>query len=94
MDDEQLVEAAKAGSRAADALETMGSALDALEKQYFEAFKASDHRDTLGRENLFKSAQIVGFVRKHLFSQVSNGKLSERELTDIKRYGRKRFGIV
>jgi hypothetical protein len=93
-DEQKLHEDLSAGQRAADALETMGSALDALERQYFEAWKVTDFRDTAGRENLFRAAQIAGAVRKHLISQASNGKLAERELADLKRYGKRRFGIV
>jgi hypothetical protein len=92
--EQKLHEDLSAGQRAADALETLGASLDALERQYFEGFKTSDFRDTHGRENLFKSAQIVGFVRKHLISQVSNGKLAERELNEIRKFGKRRFGIV
>lgn len=93
-DEQKLAADLTAGTRAADALETMGGALDALEAKYFEAWKASDMRDAVGRENLFKAAQIVGHVRRHLKDQVSNGKLAQRQLEDLKKYGKKLFGVV
>lgn len=83
------------GVRAAAALEEFGTALDALERDYTEAWKVTGLRDADGRERLWQAIQIVGKVRTHVRKLVDNGKLAEREIEDIKKLGGKKFlGLV
>lgn len=94
--DTKLHEAAAAGHRAASALEVVGEAFAALEAEYTAAWKNTAARDQDARERLFLATQIAGKVRAHLKRMVDDGRLAERELNEISRYGerRKLLGLV
>jgi Ribonuclease G/E len=67
---------------------------DTLRSDYLKAWEATSARDTDARERLWQAVQIVGKVRTHLNSVVSNGKLAQREIDDAAGKKPKRFGIV
>jgi hypothetical protein len=95
-DEQKLHEDISAGTRAADALETMGSALDALEAEYVAGWRNTAARDTDARERLWQAVQIVGKVRTHLSKVAADGKLAEREVNEIRKFGERRkfLGVV
>ncbi len=75
-------EAIARGHRA-DALLTdplMVEAFDKLEKAYFEGWKASDLRDTEGRERLFLAVGQLNRIRDHLKAVASSGKVEQATL--------------
>lgn len=74
----------------------LAQAFDGLEADYLKAWRETGARDTDARERLWQAIQIVGKVRTHLKSAVSDGKLARRELDDIARNGERRkiFGVV
>jgi hypothetical protein len=92
----KLHEAASHGHRAAHALEVVGEALSDLEGEYIKAWRSTPARDTDARERLWQAVQIVGKVEAHIKRMVDDGKIAERELNEIARFGERRkiFGVV
>ena len=67
----------------ADALlrsETLQAAFKLLEADYIKAWAATEPAETAARENLWRAVQILGDVRRHLHSAVSDGKIAQTEL--------------
>jgi hypothetical protein len=98
MDEAKLGEAAAKAMRAQDLLdsELLSEAFKGLEDSYTSAWRATGIDDVAAREKLFLAINIVGKVRDHLTSIVTNGKLAQAELKELSRTAerRKRFGIV
>jgi hypothetical protein len=96
MSEAKLREDAAKAVRAQHALDTVSGSLAALKAEYIKAWEASSARDTEGRERLWQAVQIVGKVESHLTQMVENGKLAERELNEISRFGdrKKILGLV
>jgi hypothetical protein len=98
MNEAQLGEAAAKALRAQDLLdnELLSEAFKELEDSYASAWRATGIEDVAAREKLFIAINIVGKVRDHLTSIVTNGKLAQAELKELARTAerRKRFGIV
>ena len=98
MDEIKLGEAAAKAVRAQDLLdsELLSEAFKGLEDSYTEAWRATGIEDVAAREKLFLAVNIVGKVRDHLTSVVTNGKLAQAELKELARTAerRKRFGIL
>jgi hypothetical protein len=94
----KLGEAAAKAQRAQDLLdnELLAEAFEGLEDSYATAWRATTIDDVSGREKLFLATNIVGKVRDHLTSIVTNGKLAQAELKELAQTAerRKRFGIV
>lgn len=95
-DEAKLREAAARAVSAQHALDTVGGALATLKAEYLKAWEATAARDTDARERLFLAVQITGKVDSHLRGIVANGKLAERELAEISRFGdrKKLLGLV
>jgi hypothetical protein len=76
--------------------EMLSEAFETLEKSYMSAWRGTAIDDVAGREKLFLAINIVGKVRDHLASIISNGKLAQAELTELAQVAerRKRFGIL
>ena len=67
----------------ADALlrsETLQGAFKLLEADYIKAWAATEPAETEARENLWRAVQVLGDVRRHLHSAVSDGKIAQTEL--------------
>jgi hypothetical protein len=98
MNETQLGAAAANAQRAQDLLdnELLNEAFKGLEESYTAAWRASGIDDVAAREKLFLAINIVGKVRDHLTSIVTNGKLAQAELKELARTAerRKRFGVV
>ena len=98
MDEIKLGEAAAKAMRAQDLLdnELLSEAFKGLEDSYTSAWRATGIEDVATREKLFLAINIVGKVRDHLMSVLTNGKLAQAELKELARTAerRKRFGIV
>jgi hypothetical protein len=98
MDEIKLGEAAAKAMRAQDLLgnELLSEAFKGLEDSYTSAWRATGIEDVATREKLFLAINIVGKVRDHLMSVLTNGKLAQAELNELARTAerRKRFGIV
>ena len=98
MNEPQLGEAAAKALRAQDLLdnELLSEAFKGLEDSYTSAWRATGIEDVAAREKLFLAINIVGKVRDHLTSIVTNGRLAQAELKELARTAerRKRFGIV
>lgn len=81
-------ELSKATARAARAQALLGNellqeAFDGLEQSYTLAWRSTNIDDVSAREKLFLAINIVGKVRDHLNTVVSNGKLAASELKQI-----------
>ena len=74
----------------------LSGAFDKLEAEYLAAWKATKYNDTDGRERLWQSIQIVGKVRTHLQSAVTDGKLAQAEVDHLRTMGERKkiFGVV
>lgn len=84
-----------AGTRAKETLDALSETFEALEREYFEAWKQCPQRDTEGRERLYMACQIVLKVREHLRSVSDTGKLARKQIDDIKKAGnRKVLGVI
>ncbi|WP_225712219.1 hypothetical protein [Bradyrhizobium semiaridum] len=80
MIDEDTLEGAKAKGVRAEVLledELLTEAFGTLEQGYVSAWRATTIDDVAAREKLFLAINIVGKVRDHLRSVVSNGKLAQ-----------------
>lgn len=71
-------------------------AFKGLEDAYTAAWRATNIDDVSGREKLFLAINVVGKVRDHLSSIVSNGSVAEAELKALRETAerKKRFGIL
>jgi hypothetical protein len=63
--------------------ELLTEALDALDRDYVGAWRATHARDTDARERLWQAVQVVAKVRDHLGHVIAGGKLAQRELDEI-----------
>ena len=63
--------------------ELLTEAFKTLEAAYIEEWGRSEFSQVEKRENLWKSTQILGDVRRHLLKVASNGKLAKKELNDL-----------
>jgi hypothetical protein len=63
--------------------ELLTEALDALDRDYVKAWRATHVRDTDARERLWQAVQVVAKVRDHLAHVLAGGRLAQRELDDI-----------
>ena len=54
-----------------------------LEADYIKAWSATDPSQAEARENFWRAVQILGDVRRHLLKVANNGKIAQRELTDL-----------
>jgi len=77
-------------------MDEFSGAFESLEQAYFKAWRESDAKDEHGRQNLYLAANIVSKVRDHLRKISDDGKLAEREIEEIRKFGepKKRFGVV
>jgi hypothetical protein len=98
MDETKLGEAAAKAMRAQDLLdnELLSEAFAGLEQTYTAAWRTTAIEDVAAREKLFLAINIVGKVRDHLATILTNGKLAQAELKELARTAerRKKFGIV
>jgi hypothetical protein len=63
--------------------ELLTEALEALDRDYVNAWRATHARDTDARERLWQAVQVVAKVRDHLAHVVAGGRLAQRELDEI-----------
>jgi hypothetical protein len=90
MNDDDKLDRAIARAAQAEALlrnELLQEAFSALDAEYVRAWRVTPARDTEAREKLWQGVNVVGLVRQHLVSIVSNGKLAQAELeqmTDVR----------
>jgi len=63
--------------------ELLTEALDALDRDYVNAWRATHARDTDARERLWQAVQVVAKVRDHLAHVIAGGRLAQRELDEI-----------
>jgi hypothetical protein len=63
--------------------ELLSEALEALDRDYVKAWRATHARDTDARERLWQAVQVVAKVRDHLAHLIAGGRLAQRELDDI-----------
>jgi hypothetical protein len=84
-DEGKLLEAQSRALRARQLLddELIQEAFDGLEAAYTAAWRSSKVDEADAREKLFMAVNLVGKVRDHLISIVSNGKLAAVELREI-----------
>jgi len=76
--------------------ELLTEAFKGLEDSYTAAWRGTLIEDVSAREKLFLAINIVGKVRDHLRSIVTNGKLAAAELKQLQETAerKKLFGIV
>lgn len=97
-DESKLHEISSKAVRAQSLLDNdlLTEAFKGLEDNYTAAWRATTIDDVGAREKLFLAINIVGKVRDHLTSIVTNGKLAQAELKELALTAerRKRFGIA
>lgn len=76
--------------------EILVDAFKTLEDAYMAGWRNTTIEDVAAREKLFLAVNIVGKIRDHLRSIVTNGKLAQAELDEIAKTAerKKRFGII
>jgi hypothetical protein len=81
----KLAAAIERGARAKAVLENdlLREAFDKLEDDYTAAWKTWPAADTAGRERLWQAVNVLGKVRGHLARVVADGRLAQRELSDL-----------
>jgi hypothetical protein len=81
-DDDKLATAISKGKRAELLLrdELLTGAFDTLEASYVKGWKETDPRDEQAREQLWHAVQVIGKVKQHLSTVMSNGKLAQSDL--------------
>lgn len=71
-------------------------AFTTLETAYVERWRATHIDDDKGREKLFVAVNVIGKVKDHLTSVVSNGAVARAELDNLAKEAerKKLFGII
>jgi hypothetical protein len=84
-DEDKLSQATGRAARAQDLLgnDLLAEAFKSLEDSYIAAWRATMVDQADAREKLFLAINIVGKVRDHLHSVVTNGKLAAAELREL-----------
>lgn len=84
-DEHKLLAATGRAVRAQSLLENdlLAEAFKSLEESYTAAWRATTIDDLSGREKLFLAINIVGKVRDHLGSVVTNGRVAAAELKEL-----------
>ncbi|MCC6779775.1 MAG: hypothetical protein IT537_24605 [Hyphomicrobiales bacterium] len=85
MTDDKLQAAIARGARAQELVrnELLAEAFAKLEADYVMAWKSWAAADTDGRERLWMAVNVLGKVRDHLVTMVTDGKLAQRQLQDL-----------
>lgn len=63
--------------------ELLQDAFTGMEKQFMDAWRATNARDTDARERLWQAVNLVGKVQQSLQAHVMNGKLAQSELNQF-----------
>lgn len=88
MSDEAKMDAQLSRGIAAERdLAVLSEAFEATKKRYVDGWLASDPRDTAGREKLWVATTIVSLVESQLRQYVSDGKVAEAQLEEIRKAG-------
>ena len=71
-------------------------AFTTLETAYVERWRATHIDDDKGREKLFVAVNVIGKVKDHLASVVSNGAVAKAEIDNLAKEAerKKLFGII
>ncbi len=97
-DENKLIRDNGKGIRARQLLEDeiLVEAFKTLEEAYALAWRSTTIDNVAGREKLFLAINVVGKVRDHLTSAVTNGKLAAAELEEIAQAAKRRriLGII
>jgi hypothetical protein len=82
MNEDKLQSAINRGQKARELLDNdlLREAFDKLEADYIAAWRVTRALDRDAREKLWQALQIVGKVRAHLGTVLSNGKVAQTEL--------------
>lgn len=75
------------GIEAGHALDSFNAAFAAVRENYVDAWMKSNPRDTEGREKLWVATTIVSAVQNQLMQWVRDGKVSEKQLEQIRKAG-------
>ena len=98
VDEHKLLRDADRAARAITLLENdlLQEAFANLESAYIASWRETNPLDTTAREKLYLAVNVVGKVRDHLTSIVSNGKLAAAELKALAETAerKKRFGVI
>lgn len=98
MSDDKLLKATSRALRAQQIMddELITEAFKGLEDAYTAAWRATTIDDVSAREKLFLAINVVGKVRDHLQSIVTNGRLAQAELKSLAEVAerKKRFGFA
>jgi hypothetical protein len=82
---DKLAAAIERGARARALLdnELLRDAFKTLEDDYTAAWKTWPAADRDGRERLWQAVNVLGKVRDHLARVIADGRLAQRELSDL-----------
>jgi hypothetical protein len=86
-DNDRLENQLTRGVAAERELAALGEAFKAVRARYVDAWMASDARDTVGREKLWVATTIVSLVETQLRQYVTDGKIAEKTLEQIRKAG-------
>jgi hypothetical protein len=97
IDEHKAIRESTRGAKAQELLnnEMLTEAFEILEQNYISAWRATHVNDQTSREKLFLAINVVGKVKQHLETAVSNGSMSAKDLKDLAEESerKKRFGI-
>lgn len=93
-DEIKLAQATARAARAKALLDDdlLKEAFDRLDSAYVKAWRETGAADDNARHKLWQAVNVVGKVRDHLASAVTNGKVAQREIDELAER-RKRFGV-
>lgn len=96
-EDKLRIDAARA-TRAQQLMENelLKEAFATLEQSYVDRWRASRVGEDAVREKLFIAINVIGKVKDHINSIVSNGAIAKKELDELERVAerKRRFSVV
>ena len=98
MSDDKLLEQRNRAARA-EALvndELLSEGLDNLEAAYIQAWRLTSPENQMAREKLYLAVNVVGKIKQHLQTVITDGKLADAELKELieVQERRKKFGLI
>jgi hypothetical protein len=85
--EDKLNTALSLGMAAAAELGVLAKAFEAVKSQYTDGWLLSDPRDDAGREKLWVATTILSRVEHQLRQYVSDGKVAERNIEELRKAG-------
>lgn len=98
MSDDRLLEARNRAAQAETLVnnELLSEGFKELEAAYIQAWRQTNPHDERAREKLYLAVNVIGKIKDHLQSVITNGKIADAELNELieQQKRTKRFGII